>query len=56
MPTPKLNKIILSKAAVSTANWQYNQSGQTYNQAGVEYGGSELAQDIGPQNMEVITE
>jgi hypothetical protein len=56
MAIPKLSTPPQSKAITSTANWQYNQAGYTYDRVGLEYGGADRAQDLGPQYLSVYTE
>ena len=51
---PQMGKIGKTSNVHSTANWQYNQPGYTYNQVGLEYGGLSNTPDMGPQLSALI--
>lgn len=53
MAIPKNQLVSKSNAVNSSAAWQFNQPGYSFNQAGVEFGGSDRAQDVGPSVLEV---
>lgn len=49
----KFNNIEKSRSTRSSANWQYDQTGYTYNLAGLEYGGADTYQGPYPEMLSV---